>query len=221
MGGFGSGRPAGRGKVEACRSIDANRLHRQGCLRAGSMVSCRWSSDGDRVTPTNMRAEHDQLHLTYRVRIGGGEWEDVNETVRIVRVACRFGGERPYFVCPGVVNGTACGRRVVKLYRPGRYFLCRHCNRLAHASQSEDAQRRSMRRASKSRQRLGGNAGTASSLPPKPRGMWRRTYERLCEQAVDAEERADEALLPHLLRLLAETNNRKGNKRKGKGSFWK
>ena len=27
-------------------------------------------------------------------------------TVRIVRVPCRFGGTRPYFICPGVVNGT-------------------------------------------------------------------------------------------------------------------
>jgi hypothetical protein len=77
---------------------------------------------------------------------------------------------KPYFVCSGVVNGTACGRRVTKLHGPGRYFLCRHCYRLAHASQSEDAQRRSMRRVSKIMQRLGGNAGTASSLPPKPKG---------------------------------------------------
>ena len=53
----------------------------------------------------------------------------------------------------------ACGRRVAKLYGPGRYFVCRHCYRLAYASQSEDAQRRSMRRASKIRQRLVGNAG--------------------------------------------------------------
>ena len=37
---------------------------------------------------------------------------DVNEIVRIVRMPCRFGGARPYFVCPGVANGTACGRRV-------------------------------------------------------------------------------------------------------------
>jgi hypothetical protein len=210
-GGLGSGRPASRGKVEACRSIDANWLHRQGLLRAGWMCTWQWSGDGDKVTPTNMRVEDDRLHLTYRMRIGGGEWEDVNETVRIVRMPCRFGGARPYFVCPGVVNGTPCGQ----LYGPGRYFLCRRCYRLAHASQSEDAQRRSMRRVAEIRRRLGDNGGTASTIPPKPRGMWRRTYERLCEQALDAEQRADEALLPHLLRLFAQTENRKG-----KRSFW-
>ena len=48
MGGFGSGRPAGRCKVEACRSIDVNRLHREGCLRAGSWASRQWSRDGDK-----------------------------------------------------------------------------------------------------------------------------------------------------------------------------
>ena len=78
-----------------------------------------------------------------------------------------------------------------------------------------------MRRANKIRQRLCGNAGTAAPLPPKPKGMWRRTYERLREQALDAEERADEALLPYVARLLAQTNNRRGNNLKGKRSFWK
>jgi hypothetical protein len=37
MGGFGSGRRGGSGRrtVEASRSIDVNRFHRAGCLRAG------------------------------------------------------------------------------------------------------------------------------------------------------------------------------------------
>ncbi len=73
----------------------------------------------------------------------------MEETVHIVRVPCRFGGNGPYFRCPGVVNGLACGRRVAKLYGAGRYFLCRHCYRLAYASQSEGAWDRALRRANK------------------------------------------------------------------------
>ena len=172
MGGFGSGRPSGSGRatVEACRSIDVNRLHREGCLRAGWAGSWQWTRDGEQVASINLRAEHDRLHLTYRVRIGGGDWEDVAETVRIVRVACRFGGARPYFICPGVVNGVPCGRRVAKLHGPGRYFLCRHCYRLAHASQSEGELDRALRRANKIRQRLGGDPGMAAPFPPQAEG---------------------------------------------------
>jgi hypothetical protein len=126
IGGFGSGRPSGsgRGKVEDCRSIDVNRLHKGGCLRPGWWGGWQWTRNGERVASINVQTEVDRLHLSYRIRIGGGEWEDVEETVRIVRVPCRFGGARPDFICPGVVNGISCGRRVGKLHGPGRYFLC-------------------------------------------------------------------------------------------------
>ena len=99
-----------------------------------------------------------------------GEWEDVTETIRLVRVTCRFGGARPYFICPGVLNATACGRAVAKLYGPGRYFVCRHCHRLWYASQSEETVSRSMPARNKIRQRLGGDTGTASPFLPKPKG---------------------------------------------------
>ena len=160
----------------------------------------------------NLRAEDEWLHLSYRIRIGGGDWEEVAEVVRIVRVTCRFGGTRPYFICPGVINGIACGRRVVKLYLPGRYFLCRHCYRLAYASQSEGAWDRAQRRANKIRRRLGGDADAAVPFPSKPKGMWRRTYERLREEAIDAEVRADEAFALRAIRLLARINNPKRKK---------
>jgi hypothetical protein len=153
MGGPGSGRRSGSGRdtLEACRSIDVNRLHREGCLRAGWIGGWQWTRDGEKLASINLRAEHDRLHLTYRVRVGGGEWEDVAETVRIVRAACRFGGTRPYFICPGVVNRSPVAG--AKLHGPGRYFLCRHCYRLAYASQSECAWDRAIRRASKISQR--------------------------------------------------------------------
>jgi hypothetical protein len=62
--------------------------------------------------------------LRYRFRSGqGSEWEDVQEPVSLTWTACNFGGERPWFVCPG----AGCGRRMAVLYGPGRYFLCCHC----------------------------------------------------------------------------------------------
>lgn len=211
MGGFGSGRPAGLGRdtVESYRSIDVNSLNKAGCLRAGWSGGRHWMRDGEKVASINLRAEPDRLNLSYRVRISGGGWENIEETVRIVRVPCRFGGSRPYFICPGVVNGIVCGRRVAKLHGSGRYFLCRHCYRLAHASQSEGAWDRALRRANKIRIRLGGEPGTASPFPPRPNGMWHRTYERLREESFDAEMRADEAFSLLAKRLLARIDNRK------------
>ncbi len=205
MGGFGSGRRsgAGRDKVEACRSIDVNQLCKTGCLRPGWVGGWQWTRDGERVAWINLRAETDRLHLSYRVRFGGGEWKDVEETVRIVRTPCRFGGNRPYFLCPGVVNGTACSRRVAKLYGSGRYFLCRHCYHLVHASQSEGEWDRALRRANKIRQRLGGDPGMAAPFPKRPKGMWRRTYDRLHAEAFDAEMRAEDAFEIQAAQLLA------------------
>ena len=86
MGGFGSGRPSGsgRGTVEASRSLDVNRLHREGCLRAGWAGGWQWTHDGERVAWISLRIDADRVHLTYRVRIGGGDWEDVAETVHWV-----------------------------------------------------------------------------------------------------------------------------------------
>src|SRR4051812_18597839 len=215
MGGIGSGRPGGSGRdtVESCRSLDVNRLERTGCLELGWAGRWQWTRDGERVAWISLRAEVDQLHLTYRVRSAGEDWQDVRETVGIVRVPCRFGGSRPYFNCPGVVNGVYCGRRVAKLYQGGQYFLCRHCSGLAYASQREDGMERALRRANKIRVRLGGRPGMASRFPDPPRGMWRRTYARLVESAYAAEQRADAALAVKFEWLV------KADQRKGKRSF--
>jgi hypothetical protein len=222
MGGIGSGRPSGsgRGTVEACRTLDVNRLHREGCLHAGWVGGWQWTSDGERVASISLRAEVDRLHLTYRMRIGGGDRQDVTETLRIVRVACRFGSARPFFICPGVVNGIVCGRRVAKLHLSWRYFLCRHCHRLGHASQSEDASDRTFRRTNKIRQRLGGDPGMAAPFASRPKGMWRRTYKRLLVEVFETEIRAEEAFELRAERLLARVDNPGRRRSNRKRSYW-
>ena len=102
MGGLGSGRPSGSGrdKVEACRAIDVNHLQRTGCLRPGWSGGWQWTRDGERVAWISMRSDPDRLHLSYRVRSGGSEWQDVAETVRIVRVPCRLRRRAAVFRLP-------------------------------------------------------------------------------------------------------------------------
>jgi hypothetical protein len=118
-------------------------------LKPGWSGGWEWTCDGERVAWIHVRAEEDRLRLSYSVSLNGGNREQVKEAVRLAHVSCRFGGSRPFFICPGLANGSACGRRVTKLYGAGLYFSCRHCYRLAHTSQSEGASDRSLRRANK------------------------------------------------------------------------
>lgn len=141
-----------------------------------------------------VRAYDERLQLSYSVKVGRDEWHRLDETVDIHRAACPFGGSRPYFVCPGRLNGV-CGRRVIKLYTGGQYFLCRHCLHLSYACQREQPWDRKARRAVKIRERLGGEPGIYCPFPEKPAGMWWRTYDRLTLEANDAASAAEQALL--------------------------
>ena len=195
MGGFGSGRPrsARLGTVESCLAIDVNQLHRMGYLRPGRQTSLKWTCDGQEIGSIRLVVEGDRLTLSYRISIDGSDWENVSDRVPIVRVACRFGGERPYFICPG----TSCSRRVATLYLVKRDFLCRDCSRLGYASQREDRWDRTRRRVAKAIQpppRREPDADMGDRFPPRPKGMWRRTYASLCDRLSEAEVAEGQAM---------------------------
>jgi hypothetical protein len=208
MGGLGSGRWKDRARktVESYWVLDVNRLSEMGCLQPGLSSVCQWT-DGNEVASINLRAEAERLHLSYTVRVGVGGWEDVAEIIPIVHLRCRFGGSRAYFICPGPHDGTDCGRRITKLRLSRRYFLCRHCNALAYASQYEQPWQRALRRANKLKQRLGIGVGVGEPFPDKPRGMWARTYGQLLNEILQAEILANEAQTNRFKRLSAQLKN--------------
>ncbi|MDF2235768.1 hypothetical protein P2H44_24710 [Albimonas sp. CAU 1670] len=215
MGGLGSGRRSGWGRtpLEHRRRIEIGRLHRAGCLREAWAGSWTWSSEGDEIARINLLAAPGGLRLIYRVRLAGRDWEDVDEFVPVERTPCRFGGDRPWFRCPGVVNGAPCGRRVAMLYAVGKWFLCRHCARSPYASQREVAMDRALRRANKLRRRLGGEPGLGAAIPRRPKGMWRRTYDRTVDEIHNLEDAADRAFFHKAEALLAIIDGKRQPKR--------
>ena len=169
-------------------SIDLRYLHREGLLKPGHWFSLRWSRAGRETGSIRGVVDNssppESIILLYRHRSGpGGEWQGVQELVPLDWTACNFGGERPWFICPGAV----CGRRVAVLYAPGRYFLCRHCYELTYQSRRADKMYRSLHRAHAIRERLGGNANMMEPFPEKPKGMHWHTYERFWPEHHEAE----------------------------------
>jgi hypothetical protein len=194
--------------------------YRRGYLQSPQWFSWAWTRDGERVASISVQTERRCVTLKYRNRSYGDDWSDVEQRVPVAWTPCRFGGEKPQFVCSVASNGAYCGRRVIKLYGAGRLFACRHCYRLAYASQSEAQWYRALRRANKVRQRLGGDPGMDSPFPPRPKGMWRRTYEHLRERCFDVEMRADRAFELHAGRLLARIENPKRGRHDRRRSYW-
>jgi hypothetical protein len=194
MGGYGSGRRGGKHVAENCRSLDANKMHRAGCLRGGYAGGWEWTRDGQSVASIRFASTSERLTLDYRYRINGGDWQDVTQPVPINWEPCRYGGQRAYFLCPGVVGGRYCGRRVVKLYMGNKYFLCRHCYRLAYRSQNLADHDRGLHKANKRRMALGGEPGTCAVIR-KPKGMWWRTFARHVGEIESAEDRANVAFM--------------------------
>ena len=218
MGGLLSGRRKDRARktVESYLMLDVNQLSEKSCLRTGSSGTCQWVL-GNEIFSINLRFEAEGLHLSYTVRVGDGRCEEMAETISIVHLRCRFGGSRAYFICPGPGDGTECGRRITKLHLSRRYFLCRHCNQLAYASQFERPWQRALRRANKLKQRLGIGVGIAEPVPDKPEGMSVRTYGRLLDEILQAEIRVNEAQANRIKRLLEQVDNDlQANRAKGR-----
>lgn len=102
------------------------------------------------------------------------------QCILMVHTPWHFGGNRAWFICP------VRGERVAVLYMRGGRFACRHCQRVAYLSQSEDALGRAWRKQHKAEAKLGPDG-------ERPRGMHSATYERLSTIICECEELRDRA----------------------------
>ena len=188
MGGYGSGRSrswGSRDTVEGYRHLDVRKLQRDGCLRFGSVFRTVWTNRaGEETSSIGGQAYLDRLVLSYKhkSRSSDSQWQDVEEPVQLTWTRCNYGGQRPWFICPG----SGCGRRVAILYSVGKYYLCRHCYRLAYRSQGWGRADRLMEKARRIRMRLGGSANLIEPFPWKPRWMRWSKYWRLRDESEEA-----------------------------------
>jgi hypothetical protein len=110
----------------------------------------------------------------------GDEWlTPWGEVLGLTRTKCHFGGSRPWLLCPV----GHCGRRCGVLYRMGRRFACRRCYGLAYRTQHEQPDGRLLLKAERIWRRLGCVFGDE---PQRPKGMHRRTFQRLADAAAAA-----------------------------------
>ena len=184
--------------IEDCISIDVLQWHREGNLCRSNRFISEWWKRGAKTASVQVQSNKDQVTLKYRSRSYEGYWSDVIQRVRLAWTACRFGGQRPWFVCPD------CERHVGKLYGAGKLFSCRHCYRLTYSTQRMSGHDRDRHRAQRICIRLGGTMNMYDPFPHKPKHMHWRTYARLRAKHDLAAGRS----MAHFVRLLARCRSR-------------
>ena len=143
MGGYGSGRWGGHSKkttVEESFHITAQTFKKALDYGPGCSASGSWprASVLFRVEDDGEDGRGRALHVTF-TRGEGEDARSVDYRLQAVKTSPHYGGARWYFLCPLVVNGRPCLRRVSKLYLPpgGLYFGCRDCYGLTYTSSQE------------------------------------------------------------------------------------
>jgi hypothetical protein len=182
MGGWGSGRSGGRPIADSSLKIDLAWMLRTGRAEVGAHLSgsLHWNCGGRPSGSIGFHAIMDEagkerLELYYS-RGTGDSAETVRQTVRLCFTRPHYGGKRWWMICP------YRGIRVGKLYLPlgGDRFASRQAWRLGYNSQRIAARDVASERLFRLQRKLGCTPGWEAGLF-RPKGMWRRTFDRHME----------------------------------------
>lgn len=163
---YGAGRPGWHAKTTDCYNLDVRDLQRRKLLDPGNAFTWTWSRGGQVLASIGARAKRDHLTLSF---LRNGQPVDVD--LEIQSTPCTFGGRRLWFSCP------RCSRRVAIVYLI-HVCGCRKCLGLVYPSQSENPTERSWRRTRKILA-MARHDGGLTSIPRRPKRMWRKRYKRL------------------------------------------
>jgi hypothetical protein len=179
MGGWGSGRSGGRPIAEHCLRIDLPWMLKTRRAIEGNHVwgTLQWNRGGEPAGSITYRAIMDEpgnerLELAY-TRGEGGDAERVQQTIRLTFTRPHYGGKRWWMICP--YRGVRCA----KLFKPGNgdRFASRKAWRIAYQSQRGGWHDRPFDKLNRLQRKLGCPEGYEEWIR-RPKGMWRRTYER-------------------------------------------
>lgn len=175
---WGAGRPAYKGKAEACMRVDVRDWARRGTLKPGYQGTWSWSNSqtGEHTGSIGFCIEHDCAVLSYALN-----GEPRTQRIPMLRTSCNYGGSRPWFACPH------CRNRVAVLYMRRGAFICRKCAQVGYYSQSEDCIGRAWRRQQKAESKLGEHW-------QRPKGMHEATRRRILDEIIECERMRDDAL---------------------------
>ena len=175
MGGRGSGGHNSKGKLRdvQCARLDVHELARDGKLTLGKR-DLLFGTIGFEVAGG---PDAQRLVLEFPIRsVSGERLAPVQQIISCYWRKAHYGGRYLMFLC------SECGRPARVLY--ARYFsdriwffTCRNCAGITYQSTMGHRWDRSARRVEKLRARLGWQAG--GTEPLRPRGMHKRTYQRI------------------------------------------
>jgi hypothetical protein len=154
--------------VDDCLALDSNRLAKMGVFNEGARAGVKWESGAN----IDLLYRGGSLELLYNL-----EGEPNNQTVRITKAPCHFGGVRYYLHCPG------CSKRGYKLHLAHSGFYCRECYRMPYYSQECGHMDGLIRKMHK----------LQDKLDSKP--MRTTTRMRLIGQLIAMEEKIDRAMV--------------------------
>jgi hypothetical protein len=182
--------------------LDLNRLARQGFVRPGRTTGTKgirwshsyWGEIASGVISADMSGTYEG---SFRITIVGGS----EQRIILVPRPRHFGGRQWYFVCPYE------NRYVSVLWRPpgARNFACRQYwgRQVAYATQFLDRDNRAHYGQSRIKNRLIANLDPDEwSLPPKPKWMRWKTYNRYVHKFDHYEAILDEGTVELLAKFM-------------------